>query len=960
MTKSYIFFKNIVSIDGFLHNVPTSEKKFELMCYLENQYLAIYFWQNLRNSGYLEFLGIEYFIKTLSDINEDTDLTIKRLVSRYLLEQSDKCPEIIADIFRKSEINDRIISYDFLQLGNKLDGANTKTLVNKSMEVFLRFKNDQILTGPEIIGWLDKLTKENFSDEALQLFEFLTKPYPIHLKVDMSIDVESSFFAHSESLLTSDQCEEMLDKMLQHPFAPENMAVIEIIENNLSNFLSLEYPGDDIRFLVVYDPYNLEDAGMSDELGYILYHKLKDFISSGVARNSRSLIDKVYEYFDRSEILFNRLALWVTNNNFELFKERFLNCFNSMHFLHNYYLTDDLNKIIISNQKFLTASEKDYIIKKYLSININAYPWDAPHLSKHTKEALLFHRLLNPLKDFLRGNELVKFVVYEKQFKEHVQQIDTNKLGLDGKTLSEFKAIIVDSSDADFWKNLFNATELNIDATEQYTEEILQRLFKTPTLILQENFLSLPNYSYYITYQILARTAQNGAGKFFQEDFFLQFLNLAEVISKIDDDSETNTIDINIGNVSRASINLLALIIKNAEIDLSLAHRLLMSEICNTYIEKAYSESDYFDKSGDPLSLVTSITNYTPAKALLLLIEIALYESRIIFRKEKYSFRRCGDKIFEIVGTILSKRGTDRLLHACLGLVLPVLYYLDSRYLSRNLKSIFPKENLELWRCTFSAFLYNTRVSTKLFKLMRPFYCIAISDKSSLHEEVDTTPYFITLRKPLIIHLLNATLERTESIRGRNNLLLKSLANADSAVYAWVSHGIYKYLKGPSVDKFYACSVLYRVWSVISKYEDSIETTSHLETNRGWKLHLLQCLFELKDYASLKKFYRLLKTDISHLTRPFPSRLFFDFLIAKIEEDLKKTVTLLKIFSAELTYGYYFNEDFVSGLIDYLEKAIISEDEKLRTDLESIVDRFGSLGVYDLGPFWEKHFRNQL
>jgi hypothetical protein len=958
MTKSYIFFKNIVPIDGFLHNVPTSEKKFELMCYLENQYLAIYFWQNLRNPGYLEFLGIEFFIKILSDINEDTDLTIKRLVSRYLLEQSDKCPEIVADIFRKSEINDRIISYDFLQLGNKLDGANTRTLLNKAMEVFLKFKNDQILTGPEIICWFDKLATENFSTEALQLFDFLTKAYPIQSKEGMSDQLDFRFFAKSESLLTSDQFEDLLVKILKHPFTPENMAVIEIIENNLSNFLSLEYPDDDIRFLVVYDPYNIEDAGMSDELGYILYHKLKDFLSSGVARNNESLIGKVYEYFDRNEILFNRLALWVTNNNFGFFKERFLKCFNDIHFLNNYILTEDMNAVVVSNRSHLTEEEFDWIISQYLSISIANYPWNAPELTETKKEALLFHRLLNPLKDFLRGDDCAKFVAYEKQFLENEQQIEKKTSKLDSKTLPDFKEKIVDSSDADFWTILFNLIESSIDATEQCSEEFLQRLFKKPGLILDKEFLSLPDYSYYITYQVLSRMAQDSAGIFFKKDFFNQFLKLAEIISKIDDDSELNTIYINIGNVRRASINLLALIIKNAQIDLSMTHRQLVVEICNTYIEKAYSESDYFDKSGDPLSVVTSITNYTPAKAFLLLVEIALYESRFIFRKKKYSYRRCDDKIFEILDTILARRGTDRLLHACIGLVLPALYYLDSRYVSQNIKRIYLEENLELWRLNFSAFLYNISVSKKLYKLMRPCYCIAISDKSSFYEEVDTTPYFVTLRKPLIIHLLNATLERKESIRSRNNLLLKSLANADSAVYAWVSHGIYKYLKVPSVDKFYACSVLYRVWSVISKYENSNETTSYLETNRSWKLHLLQCLFELKDHASLKQFYRLLKADLSHLTRPFPSRLFFDFLIAKIEEDLRKTVALLKIFSAELTYGYYFSEDFVSGLKDYLEKAIISEDKKLRTDLESIVDRFGSLGVYELRPFWKKHFRN--
>lgn len=960
MRNSNQFFNTITELDPILESTSVAIRESDLKLFLRTPGVTLYFWKKVKSIIFVDFLGKEYFIQLLSKDEDSESLLARRHLSQYLITNQNINPAKILEIYRQCSSNDTYIAYDLLQLGNKLDGQWQVQLVERAKDIILKNKDNIILFGPEIIEWVPKLSAQGFIKEAFDIFNFLITPRNVIRPSSAETANFQSLFSSNEILLTSDDLTDLLDNKIKYLKDKYVNEVHRILEQNLLEFLRLEYDGFDINVLIPYDPFNRESSGLHHETGKIFFNKLCELTTLGVKGKDKIISSKALEYFESDIILFNRLALWVANNNFDMLKHRFKACFIESRYLQNYILTEDMNEVIVNNRSHLTEEEFDWIISQYLSISIANYPWNAPELTETKKEALLFHRLLNPLKDFLHGDALAKFVAYEKQVLEHEQQIEKKTLKLDCKTLPEFKEKIVDSSDTDFWKVLFDLAKSSIDATEQFTEELLQRLFKKPSLILDKEFLSLPDYSYYITYQILSRTAQDADRKFFQEDFFMQFLKLAEVISKIDDDSEINTIDINIGNVRRASISLLALIIKKAEIDLSITHRLLMSEICNTYIEKAYSESDYFDKSGDPLSLVTSITNYTPAKALLLLIEIALYESRINFRKEKYSFRRCGDQIFEIIGTILSKRGTDGLLHACLGLVLPVLYYLDSRYLRQNLKSIFPKENLKLWRLTFSAFLYNSPVSTKVYKLMRPYYLVAIRNNIALPEEIDTTPYFVNVSKPLTIHLLNATLEGTESIRNKNNLLLKSLENANSAMYAWVSHGIYRYVKGPNVDFIYAISVLYRVWSVISKNEDSIDTTSHLETNRAWKVHLMQSLFELKDHASLKKFYRLLKADISHLTRPFPSRLFFDFLIAKIDEDLRKTVTLLKIFSAELKYGYYFGEDFESGLKDYLGKAIISEDKKLRTAIELIVDRFGSLGVYELRPFWEKHFRNQL
>ena len=178
------------------------------------------------------------------------------------------------------------------------------------------------------------------------------------------------------------------------------------------------------------------------------------------------------------------------------------------------------------------------------------------------------------------------------------------------------------------------------------------------------------------------------------------------------------------------------------------------------------TESDLSDM-GD---IITSVLNSSKGKIFSAMINYSLRCARLS-RKEK------GEKWVEAIKEDFDKRLNRELepsleFSVTLGRYLANLYYLDEKWVRRNVNRIFPKDNHEHWEAAFTGYLfYSSKVYTKVYFLLRE------NGHYAKGLETDFSGHLTTER--LVQHICIGYIEEFEKLDDDKSLITKLIENGN-------------------------------------------------------------------------------------------------------------------------------------------------------------------------------------
>lgn len=957
MNNKKRFFDEINQLYDLLRRTPQFSEKPIFFALIRSKAVETYFWKNVKTDEYLNFFSNRYFVRRLSKAVSLAETIIGRHVSEYLLNNANVNPEKVKNIFLTANISDFYIMQDFFHLSSKIPSAYLKVLIPKAKELLTNIKADKYLYGPEVINWVEKFSKDKLLKDALNLIDILTQPIFDEKSTNLDEEIKIGFGDRKyRELLTRDQYDDLFNKKINQIIESRLEELVQILQKNL--FSTFESDNDNYARILSdwVNPYSSGTDIFADDLREILYFEIRDLLILGVGKQDDQIIKKVIDYFGHKYPALKRLAIYVASEYPSNFKSQILFCFTQDELMKDYSISNDLVNLVLKNSELFTKQEITVIVDKILNISPDAQGY--PEVFMNFLTPLYHFRMLKPIMHLTDGS-------YSKIFSDIVESVnlfnstqEQNKPKFNPADLEISKQELAKCKNHEFWNIVLNHLDYDAEFVNHLSDYIMECVKMKPELLLEDKLFLLSERSYLIISRILYHISESENSQYFSKLYSDHLINLILFITKLNLDEKQETLYTSLDDIRRRSLLYLIKIFERYDIDLDCDRLDSIFEMIQLYLETKSLREQETIFGLNPVGITSAILNDTPSTALRLVLTIGIWENRHFERREEiHQDRVLRDRVFGLIDKSLTAQVDATLMHAVCGLFLPTLYHLDKEYVNNSIEKIFPVNNLKILKPAFNAYLFNTNFQTEMFPVLKKYYSLFISLSESDHVDSDDS-FDVSTMKAIGVHLLRASILELESIDDHENLLVRFSEIANEKTFVYIAHSLSNLTSNDSVDKKMVSSVLLRIWTIrLRKYGKNAIIVSK-KTNSEF-FYFLKTLMKLPNHVKIRDYYSLIKVSIEFLFISFPNHEFVNFLAVQFSQDEIRTTNLLRTYARKMNAGTYFPDLFKESLNLFLNRAIESGRLSVRNDVKYIVERLGSLGLYELRAFWDSHFENQ-
>uniref|UniRef100_A0A7V2ZKE6 Uncharacterized protein n=1 Tax=Ignavibacterium album TaxID=591197 RepID=A0A7V2ZKE6_9BACT len=807
------FYESVIRLDKILLTKMIDSKELNILKRLiSTNSLANYFWQNLRQLGWIKVLKDEGFFDILSErsANNNELYITQSFVSEYLLNVADKYPNEVIEIIKETDTDNARVIWNYVRIGLALDPKYTAKLVPMVKKWLGNLKMNSILFDSDIIKWVKHLSDSGQFDAAFKLLKILTNP-----KVQKPIGVRDK---EVEKIIGKDRpkavtvidyyyLKELLSKGLSKLVENNPERLSRILQQALEKTIKIEYGHTKWNLDLSY----IWRAAIEDHPQNYEYYRLTDVLLNALrsstevlARNDKEIgLEIINEYFNHRYSIFRRLAIHLLRLNYdnysifvkELIKNKEL--LKETAISHEYYilLRDIFEKLDISVRQF--------IINSILDIQ-NYDPEAKPDIQE---KQIRYHHVekLHFFEKYLEGKE--------KEYYDSLKQEFTGETIRDTpvwreSSVGEKSPLTIDEIDkkdiSELWNlfKTFRKTEKGFDAP---SPEGLARYFgaavrKNPHKYLSKDLTPLthlkPNFAYWFINDV---TELYKSEKYPELVPYIEnLLNFINIIIRIENIPKrfTDYMGINFAGVKRRALDFIQMSIKSSQkgiINLS-AYKSIIWEIIEYLCYYEWDPAKSIENTTTNLDPFTLAINSVRGNAVIAAIDYALWQASLTkdsFPSDiKYPNRLVGEEQIQklLEDKLINKQDDPSLaIHSIFGVYLANLAYLNYEWVKANIENIFPSESEKeiYWMTAWSGYINASRFYTDLYNLLRPQFERAI-DYLSRGKPIISSGLGRSPEDALAEHLIVSCLNGLDDIHKKGSLLRRfaKIPNNLSAAHA--------------------------------------------------------------------------------------------------------------------------------------------------------------------------------
>jgi len=953
------FYDSINELDRLLKiRNPTNEDIEEVISFIKKETQYNYFFRNLKHPRWLDPLKEKGFFENPPEpIKKNSSIVIPNWPeSKYLIAISEKRPlDVLNIILALSSTKNFKVHIDFIDAALKMPVDLSKKLINK-MKTWLE-NPDQIFSilPRRLTKFIKKLAYEGYVDESFDLMNKLLYFKKEKSEIDrLHINIPPKVISNFDNYIYKEICKELIDflkvkysnRLLEFFCNKLNIAISLYLEDNFDDYDN-DYSIYWYKSLRRDDPIEVYDIKtilvncIRDILIYIAEEKDID------SYNKSILIIKKFQY-----LIFRRIDLYIYNEFFEISKI----------FIQNLIKNEDLfeksNKIVEYIEllqskffKFDTELQQSFINRII----------DGPNLESFKRS---YNEIYNKEPNQEEINAYLKKWRIEKFFPiyEYLSEDMRKRYNLTEEVLERYNPLQYLFPTMQFgFKSPISIEDLLSKSNEElisylekykdssnFFESSIEGLGRTFSRIIEENptkflellprFINAENLVRFIPYIIRGYHDSIKKNKLFDWE---SIINLCEILldkkkfkfHQLFDENDFNNLKLNIGWLFQDGLRNL-----QNQISFSYKERIwliikdLLKEKNPTYDE----ELQNLNVNVNPINMAL---NTVRGIAMILVFEYALWNKRHQ-KNQTHLVKHVKDVLDKFLDIKFEKTLTIRSVY---GFYLNSLLYLDKKWTIANLNFIFPEETglQEYWESAWSSYISYNKFFTDTFKTLRTQYEKAIN---IINEKGTNIKKINFSAQNLANHLMVSYIQGMEDLESSDSLILKFFNNADPRLRSIAISHIGQNLKEiRKLDN--SEEILYRLKDLwlfrLAKAERSNNKNDIKKELTSFSFWFSNSIFDDKWVINIyKKTLELTEGSVDvHYN-------VLDELLKYMEdfpEDVIKCVELIIEDKIKNQKYLIYTEKY--KLIFLKAKSL--NNERIDKILNEIIDRLGSIGIFD-------------
>jgi len=986
------FYYNVVKLDKLsLLKSIRAEDVLKLQSLTVSNSLKIYFYQNLHNTEWFEFLlETNELLKILNSDSADSDnYSLQLAVSEYLKKVVFAYPRELTKFIKKVNTTNNRIIWDFAEIGVLLPAKYTAQLVSQVRKWTKNSDLSHTNFAPAIAKWFNHLVKGKKIDSALMLLNILTTPKvqkPTRKRIREVEKIVGKDRPKAIPILDYYFLQEILTKVISKLIELRPLEVSSILARSLEKTIKIEYSYNKNRSDLshIWRPAIEDHPQNYDhfELKEVLLVTLRNTLEIVVSGDKESGLGIVKSYLKHNYSIFKRLAIHLLRLNFEEYIDVALKLSSNKKLLRSNVLYHEYYLFLKDNFKKLPKNLQNSILQAILSHD-NADPKAKSELQMKQRR-YYWWKQLNFFKDFLTNDNKQLFEKLQTEFREEKFR-DTPAWH---ESYSGFKAPLTvealeDKSNFEIWNYLKSFTPKR-RGIESPSREGLAHIFcevvkRNPERFLKEDFTPLidihPVYSYWLI---------NLLGEQLKEDinssYFKYINNILTICSRLMRLEKipirfTDEMGINFVGVKRRIVDVIQSLIKTHQKEFTLDYKDRIWEIIEYLCYYELDPNDTLDNKSDMDPFTLSLNSVRGA-AMNTLIDYALwyaFHTKNNYGDEKRPNRFTGEeRIKYLLEDKLVKTNDPSLaIHSTFGVFLSNLAYLNYEWVKENLNKIFPpeKENDIYWRTAWAGYINASRFYSDLFNLLKPQFERAIEYHLEGRKLI-ASGFGRAPEEALSEHLIVACLNNLDSIKRKNSLLKKfieiphnpSITHAVQFIANLAKDDERIFFDDPSFNRKSFWSQAKEFWRIridIVKKElrKKNRKDEEDEFDREFSRYI-SWLDDLPEKVTLKELEPLLTETININQRGWQLPNFIVYLSKQSENFPLIAIKLFEKLMHTKAPSYFFNGK-EKEIETILANAIKTKKNEAYYYADIISNKFGELGNYYFKDFWMKNLKDK-